>query len=251
MASPRHLQSPTHVVERMPEPITPWWDPPEVVLNTDNLIWLYRTRTICGMDGAVGGLPECLEAETVIASTDWEHYESMGHPVPRKEAIFSLDSGLVTGYKFGGRWRPATTELPPYIQYGAQVARELTGQPMTIAVCNYYRDENDSVTPHADNEPTIVRQSAIVSISLGATRIFTVKRTGSKGRAQRIKLRNGDILIMLPGCQENFSHGVPKDKCRCGPRVNITFRWQLDSLATNTKKRSRPGRVRSAEYTPQ
>jgi alkylated DNA repair dioxygenase AlkB len=32
------------------------------------------------------------------------------------------------------------------------------------------------------------------------------------------------LLVMQPGCQENFVHAVPKTAKACGERVNWTFR---------------------------
>jgi len=89
------------------------------------------------------------------------------------------------------------------------------------ALCNLYRDGNDSVGLHADAEPEM--GPVIASVSLGAERLFRIKRhDGSVVFAER--LPNGSLLIMAGKTQLKFKHEAPKEPGITRPRINLTFR---------------------------
>ena len=63
----------------------------------------------------------------------------------------------------------------------------------------------------------------IASVSLGAERLFRIKRhDGSVVFAER--LPNGSLLIMAGKTQQNFKHEAPKEPGITRPRINLTFR---------------------------
>ena len=72
--------------------------------------------------------------------------------------------------------------------------------------------------------------SVVLSISLGAERVFRVKDHASKGKQykQDFAMPNRSYLVMGGKMQERFTHEVPKiSGARAklmGPRINITFR---------------------------
>ncbi len=92
-------------------------------------------------------------------------------------------------------------------------------------LANYYRDGNDSVDWHSDDEPELGAEPVIASLSLGATRIFTLKHRFNKHlAAQKIPLQHGSLLVMSGTTQSHWSHRVAKDRQVECPRVNLTFR---------------------------
>jgi alkylated DNA repair dioxygenase AlkB len=52
---------------------------------------------------------------------------------------------------------------------------------------------------------------------------FKIKRKDG-GQSYIYELSHGDLLLMLPGCQEEWVHAVPKSARSSGVRVNWTFR---------------------------
>jgi len=93
---------------------------------------------------------------------------------------------------------------------------------------NYYRDENDSMGYHSDDEKELGPRPVIASISLGAERTLTFIRKANMGdRPFKVRLASGSLLLMRDETQENYKHGIAKEKSRIGPRVNLTFR-QID-----------------------
>jgi len=88
---------------------------------------------------------------------------------------------------------------------------------------NLYRNENDSMGWHADNEPELGKHPLIASISLGATRRFRIKNLKTK-QTQGFDLEHGSLLVMQGDFQEKWNHAIPKTKREVGPRINLTFR---------------------------
>lgn len=103
---------------------------------------------------------------------------------------------------------------------------DLTGLNFNSVLLNYYRNGNDSVAWHADDERELGIDPIIASVSLGAERDFQLCPKDSSSRAVkvRLKLRNGSLLVMGKGLQNNWLHQVPKAKNVTEPRINLTFR---------------------------
>jgi len=96
-------------------------------------------------------------------------------------------------------------------------------------LCNHYRDGEECMGYHADNEQSLDPHAPIASVSLGITRNFDVRprkkdREGKRSRVARIALGDGDMLLMLPPMQSHYQHAVPAEKRVSGERINLTFR---------------------------
>ncbi|RAJ10556.1 alkylated DNA repair dioxygenase AlkB [Chitinophaga skermanii] len=94
----------------------------------------------------------------------------------------------------------------------------------TSALLNYYRDGNDSMGWHRDNEKELGYQPTIASVSFGATRTFQLREYSSKQNQRSIDLQHGSLLLMQGDTQHNWEHRVPKATRIQSPRLNITFR---------------------------
>jgi len=88
---------------------------------------------------------------------------------------------------------------------------------------NLYRNGDDYVGWHADNEPELGGQPLIASLTLGAERPlqFRHKKTPDSGQ---LLLRNGSLLVMQPDFQHHWLHRVPIDPNISEGRINLTFR---------------------------
>jgi len=99
------------------------------------------------------------------------------------------------------------------------------GASFNSVLLNFYRDHNDSMGLHSDDEKELGAQPVIASVSLGATRRFVLKHRFLKALPQKtFLLEAGDLLILRNDCQKLWKHGIPKEKTACGPRINLTFR---------------------------
>jgi alkylated DNA repair dioxygenase AlkB len=165
----------------------------------------------------------------LVSKWAWErHRTSFGHTVPRDEAYFG-DPG--THYTYSRReyqplpWIPELLSLRVRVEEATPVAAYtnsgLRKLRYNAVLCNLYRDGNDSVGLHADAEPEM--GPVIASISLGAGRLFRLKReNGSIAFSER--LTHGSLLVMAGDTQKLFKHEVPKERGVTQPRINLTFR---------------------------
>lgn len=159
----------------------------------------------------------------------WERRQAaFGHAVPRDEAYYG-DPGA--HYTYSRReykplaWIPELLTLKARVEAATPEAAysnlSLQRFPYNAVLCNLYRDGNDSVGLHADNEPEM--GPVIASISLGAERLLRLKRNGGT-IAFSERLCSGSLLIMAGRTQENFKHELPKELSITQPRINLTFR---------------------------
>jgi alkylated DNA repair dioxygenase AlkB len=94
---------------------------------------------------------------------------------------------------------------------------------------NLYRDHNDSMGFHSDDEKELGKNPTIASVTFGATRVFKLKHKFRKDLSPaNIPLEAGTVLLMKGSTQHFWKHGIDKQKAPCGPRVNLTFRTLLD-----------------------
>jgi len=98
-------------------------------------------------------------------------------------------------------------------------------------LANLYRDGNDSMGWHSDDEPELGEQPLIASLSLGAERCFRWRRRLSRGMrvapddTHRLQLPHGSLLRMAGQTQQLYRHDLPKARASTSARLNLTFRW--------------------------
>jgi len=93
---------------------------------------------------------------------------------------------------------------------------------------NYYRDQNDSMGFHSDDEKELGSNPTIASVSLGAERTIIFKHKTEKNiKPIRLILASGSLLLMKGETQKNYKHGISKESQKIGPRINLTFRTIL------------------------
>jgi alkylated DNA repair dioxygenase AlkB len=99
----------------------------------------------------------------------------------------------------------------------------VAGASFNSVLVNLYRDGNDSVSWHSDNEAINGREPTIASVSLGATRRFDLRHRETK-QTVRVDLEGGSLLVMSGLSQICWVHQIAKTKTAVGPRINLTFR---------------------------
>ena len=104
---------------------------------------------------------------------------------------------------------------------------KFSGEDFTHVLCNYYRDGQDSMGWHRDNEAVLGKNPSIASVTFGATRSFQIRNYQSKSHKIDIPLTHGSLLMMTGESQHHWEHQVPKTKKALGPRINLTFRKLL------------------------
>lgn len=100
----------------------------------------------------------------------------------------------------------------------------LTTIRFTHCLANLYRDGNDSMGWHSDDEKELGIDPVIASVSLGAERKFQFKHKIQKELKYGLSLQHGNLLLMMGKTQQNWKHQLPKTKKVDSARINLTFR---------------------------
>jgi len=102
---------------------------------------------------------------------------------------------------------------------------DLSGTSFNSVLINFYRNGQDSVAWHADDEPELGDTPIIASVSFGAERIFELKqKTRTPAKKYKLPLRHGSLLIMGGTMQQYWLHQLPKVNGLNEARINLTFR---------------------------
>lgn len=175
----------------------------------------------------------------ILEQAAWEQSTIViaGKPVtiPRLNCWYG-DPGA--DYSYSGRlfrahpWLPVLTVIKQRVD--SQIIQQLLGSlggqgfcGFNSVLCNHYRDGNDSVDWHSDDEPELGDKPFIASVSLGATRTFQLRHKSDRHvAATELPLSHGSLLLMTGEVQHHWQHRVPKlaQSQACTARVNLTFR---------------------------
>ena len=99
-----------------------------------------------------------------------------------------------------------------------------TGVAFNSMLANLYRDGDDRMGWHSDDEPELGPRPVIASLSLGATRRFVLKHRREPARKAVFDLPHGSLLLMRGDTQRDWRHALPRTARAVGPRINLTFR---------------------------
>lgn len=99
----------------------------------------------------------------------------------------------------------------------------LTGIRFNSVLLNLYRNGNDSMGYHADDEKELGADPVIASVTLGDCRDFVLRNKHDHSQRIKIKPIHGSLLWMDKGIQTNWQHALPK-RSKGSVRINLTFR---------------------------
>jgi alkylated DNA repair dioxygenase AlkB len=122
------------------------------------------------------------------------------------------------------RYRLNEGEAPATLAEAARRVTDATGTPFNSAGLNFYRDGRDSVAPHNDHLYEIVAGYPIALISLGATRLMTIRSKSRPRRILDLDLEDGSLLLMSYTTQLHYDHGIPKTRTPIGARISLALR---------------------------
>lgn len=141
--------------------------------------------------------------------------------LPRLTAWYG-DEGKV--YKYSGiemnpdSWTPTLLTIKEKVE-------TLIKLDFNSVLVNLYRNGQDYVSWHSDDEPELGNNPTIASVSFGATRRFVLKHKSNPDLDKvEVALTHGSLLIMQGTIQHFWKHQVPKTAKKLDPRINLTFR---------------------------
>lgn len=189
---------------------------PEIALPRPDVLWL----------------PEFLTEEAQLTLFDYcrDQIGWRQHHIVRPERTVAIPRLLAwfgdVDYRYSGLHHPATPMPTELLQLKAQVEQVLAAQGLEArfnsVLMNYYRDGNDSIGRHADDERQLGKQPIIASVSLGAGRTFDMVHMVTKTKLA-YNLTGGSLLVMKGTTQDEWLHGIDKHP-GARPRINLTFR---------------------------
>lgn len=129
-------------------------------------------------------------------------------------------------YRYSGQTLqplPVPSHLQPILSRVNQTANA----EFNHILLNRYRDGQDSMGLHADNEAELGASPVVATLSLGCPRRFLV-RAKDRTVAWQEPLASGSLLVMHGDCQHEFKHELPKQKTVTEERLSLTFRRLLN-----------------------
>ena len=141
------------------------------------------------------------------------------HQIPRLQAWYA-DVGIE--YSYSGKklhrhnWNKTLLEIKERIE-------DITSYKFNSVLANLYRDGNDSMGLHSDNEKELGDKPVIASLSLGEARNIHFKHKKIK-KSLDIPQSHGQLLVMHGKTQKYWKHEIKKTKKIKKPRINLTFR---------------------------
>jgi alkylated DNA repair dioxygenase AlkB len=114
-------------------------------------------------------------------------------------------------------WNPTLLEIRDRVC--EQVSASFNG-----VLLNLYRDGQDSMGWHSDDEAELGGEPLIASVSLGQERSIQFRRKHRHAEKVSQLLPHGSLLIMQGKSQEQWQHQIPRRKKLDQPRINLTFR---------------------------
>ncbi|WP_233496493.1 alpha-ketoglutarate-dependent dioxygenase AlkB family protein [Corallincola holothuriorum] len=139
--------------------------------------------------------------------------------IPRMQAWYGEAEAR---YRYSGLWLEPIPWEPELLAL-QQRLRVDTGSCFNAVLANWYRNGNDSMGWHSDDEPELGVEPAIASINLGASRRFQMRHRNGAYKFE-LELSHGSLLLMTGSTQHHWQHAIPKQKKVTDPRINLTFR---------------------------
>ena len=139
--------------------------------------------------------------------------------IPRLQAWYGEPDAI---YTYSGltmrphRWTKSLLELK-------SLCENVAGSRFNSVLANWYRDGQDSMGWHADDEPELGARPIIASLSFGQARDFDFRHK-LNGKKHRINLEQGSLLVMAGNTQRYWMHGISKRTRAMVGRINLTFR---------------------------
>ena len=133
-------------------------------------------------------------------------------------------------YRYSGRQLKPKAWLPLLADIRSALA-QVTQAPFNSMLGNYYRNGNDYMGWHSDDESSLGDQPVVASFSFGVERPFVLRRRDNHQHKHQIILNSGSLLLMRGQLQHYWQHALPKRRRITEPRINLTFRYVYPQAA--------------------
>lgn len=192
----------------------PNFQPPECpLLPYDGQVVLHQS-VFSKADELFSQLRECIE---------WEQKQvvvfNRRHNEPRLSAWYGDPDAF---YTYSGISLSPIPWVEPLVAIKER-CEELTSSKFNSVLANFYRNGDDSMGWHSDDEPELGPHPTIASVSFGAARRFDFRHRRTKEKIS-VSLPHGSVLVMSGATQSYWQHAIAKTKRVSDPRINLTYR---------------------------
>jgi len=194
------------------------------------------------------------------------------HEIARKQTAFG-DEG--TSYKFSGNdvaanaWSkvPSIERIKHDIEHFLDAKHKqreepkskenkeeetpVVGNRFNFCLVNRYKDGNDKIGFHKDDERDLLHKSSIAGVSFGATRDILFKHQdlvnkkskskehddASQVKSVKIALKSGSLIVMRHPTNAYWYHSIPKRANIPQFRISLTFRNMIVRKTPLTKQK--------------
>jgi len=174
-----------------------------------------------------GALPPHLRADAETFETLWALHPAEYHDVrvhhklvktPRWQQAYHRDY-VYTGSRNNAL--PVPAPLQPYWDW----AREAIDPRLDSLLVNWYDGAlGHYIGPHRDSRGQLVEGAPIVTLSLGAERIFRLKPWKREGATRDFAARDGVVFVMPYATNLAWTHQIPRQLSQKGRRISVTLR---------------------------
>jgi alkylated DNA repair dioxygenase AlkB len=191
--------------------------------------------------------------QCLIEMGDWKNGFFYGNCTPRLQKWFQDDDRYFSHYwwnKTHERWMSHKSddwlvELRNKVQKKTDEIFKTIGKDyigcykpkLNSSLLNFYRDGNDYIKYHKDDERIFGDNPTISMLTFGVERELIFKRTFNKDVRfsyernpeedylnQRFTIKKGSLFLMMGTVQKYYCHGVEKDESITDARFSLTFR---------------------------
>lgn len=161
--------------------------------------------------------------EKLIKHIKWKNDEVKifgKHIITKRKVAWYADEGV--SYTYSNTTKAGLCWIEELLKLKALV-EAITKENYNSCLLNLYHDGEEGMGWHSDDEKSIVKHSAIASISFGAERKFVLKHKATSEMVSQM-LGHGSLLVMKGETQVHWLHALTKTKKVKSPRINLTFR---------------------------
>jgi nicotinamidase-related amidase/alkylated DNA repair dioxygenase AlkB len=178
-------------------------------------------------------LSPCINEQTfdrLYEEVTWNSMIHRGSAVPRLIALQGTKEldGVEPLYRHPADAQPPLTYWTPTIDSIRQEVEQSIGHPLNHCLIQLYRNGRDFIGEHADKTLDVMRPSAIVNVSIGATRSMIFRSKQQKGLVpQKLPLPHGSLFMLNLDSNQKFYHGIKQlgSGGTDAPRISLTLRY--------------------------
>ena len=165
------------------------------------------------------------DLSTITAGISWRNDSitlfGKTHPQPRLTAWVG-DKGIHYTYS---KIKMTTSPWTPLLLEIRNLLEKKLSTPFNSVLINYYRNGQDHMSYHSDDEKELGVAPTIASLSFGESRIFQLKHKLNLNVPDiKLTLHHGSLIVMSGELQHFWKHRINKTNKVIGPRLNLTYR---------------------------